>query len=80
MSATIDTNVFTEYFFTMTNGEKIFPVVVDISENRKYNLITSFLDGLKNRIPEVSKNLILLIVQSRMKKNFLSFKFLMSLK
>lgn len=54
MSATIETGIFSEYFFTVLNGEKKGATVVDISESNKYFVRKVSLDEIKNRIPEVS--------------------------
>lgn len=55
MSATIDTRIFSEYFFTLVKGDKYPAFPIDISEKRKYSVILSYLDGILNGVPEVSE-------------------------
>ncbi|KAK7595428.1 hypothetical protein V9T40_013253 [Parthenolecanium corni] len=52
MSATIDTRIFSEYFFTLVKGDKYPAFPIDISEKRKYSVILSYLDGILNGVPE----------------------------
>lgn len=58
MSATIDTGIFSEYFYTkLDDGDKVNATVVDIAETTKYIVRKATLDEIKSRIPEVGVNL-----------------------
>lgn len=54
MSATIDTSIFTEYFYTVYNKQKLPAFVCEVPEKRKYVVREYFLGDFKDSIPEVS--------------------------
>lgn len=56
MSATIETHIFSEYFFTMWSGKKIYPVVAEVSKNENFPVKEFYLNEIGRNLPQVSES------------------------
>lgn len=52
MSATVETDTFREYLYTIYNDKKFHPMVVELTQKENYPVQKYFLGDLK-KIPEV---------------------------